>query len=714
MPAFPRSLAGLALMLLVACADREYESPGVPADAVRPVAAAAEGQGKQVLFGDLHVHTTYSMDAFQQSLSFMGGEGAHPPADACDYARFCSQLDFWSINDHALSLTPSRWRATRETLRACNASNGGAPDTVAFLGWEWTQVGATPDSHYGHRNVVLPDLDDASLPPRPISAFSGNPEFLVQVDIAALVTSPLRGVLFDAGHRRDHWRSLQYMAAGAEAAPCDAALPPAELPADCAESAQTPAELFRRLDAVVDDYLVIPHGNSWGMYTPPGSGWRKQLTGAMHDPERQNLIEVYSGHGNSEEYRPWRGVAFDDDGRAYCPSPRDGYLPCCWQAGEIIRSRCDHPRSMDCEQQVAEARENAVAAGASGHLTVEGIRQEEWLNCGVCEDCFLPAFNYRPGSSVQAALATADFSDAQPRHFQFGFIASSDNHTARPGTGYKQLQRRRTVDFIGDVAAPERDGRPVRSVPPGEVEVEVGNLFNTERGVSMLYTGGLAAVHSDGRDRQSIWAALRRGEVFGTSGPRISVWFDYLGPDDTRYPMGSEVSSSDEPRFQVRALGARRQRPGCPDFAAQALGEARLERLCGNECYHPGDARQPITRIEVIKIHPQRSPDELIEQLVEDPWRVFECPESSEGCEVSFSDPLYRTEGRSAVYYVRALQAPTPTINGAGLRCERDGQGRCVAVRPCYGHGGTDIDDDCLAPVSHRAWSSPIYLRPGG
>src|SRR5262245_60027205 len=130
------------------------------------------GQPKQILFGDLHVHTTFSFDAFTASLPMAGGDGAHPVADACDYARHCSALDFWSITDHDLTLTPRTWRETIETIRQCNAvaENPERPDTVAYLGWEWTQVGSIPGNHWGHKNVILRDLEDDKIPARPITA----------------------------------------------------------------------------------------------------------------------------------------------------------------------------------------------------------------------------------------------------------------------------------------------------------------------------------------------------------------------------------------------------------------------------------------------------------------------------------------------------------------------------------------------------------------
>ena len=124
------------------------------------------GTDKQILFGDLHVHTTNSTDAFLWSLPIYGGEGAHPLADACDFARHCSAIDFWAITDHAEASTPKRWQDAKQSIRACNAVADGAtdPDLVSFVGFEWTQVGQTPDEHYGHKNVIFRDLEDRKFP----------------------------------------------------------------------------------------------------------------------------------------------------------------------------------------------------------------------------------------------------------------------------------------------------------------------------------------------------------------------------------------------------------------------------------------------------------------------------------------------------------------------------------------------------------------------
>ncbi len=371
----------------------------------------------------------------------LGGEGAHPPADACDFARYCSALDFWSINDHAEGLSSQAWTDTVQSIRACNERAGDAanPDTVAYLGWEWTQVGTTPEEHFGHKNVVLPGLADDEIPARPIAA-AGQ-----ALDIRTRPPRPFgRGLLALFGGGRMHDLAA-YLTRNARQDLCEDGVNTRDLPADCLEVAATPDVLFRKLDEWGFDSIVIPHGTTWGFYTPPGSSWDKQLRGNLHDPKRQTLIEVYSGHGDSEVYRPWRAVERGPDGEAICPEPRPDYLPTCWQAGEIIRKRClaEGTSAEECDERAAETRELAADAGGQAHLVVPGARAAEWLDAGQCRDCSEPAFNYRPGGSVQYILSLSNFDDdpAKPRRFHFGFISSSDNHSARPGTGYKENNR---------------------------------------------------------------------------------------------------------------------------------------------------------------------------------------------------------------------------------------------------------------------------------
>jgi hypothetical protein len=654
------------------------------------------------------------------SLPMAGGDGAYPVGDACDFARYCSALDFWSINDHAEGLTQRRWQETVDSIRQCNAVAGSknAPDVVAFLGWEWTQIGSTPENHYGHKNVILRDLEDERIPARPIPA--APPE-----DAPPLISGGGIGALgfglFALAQMEGGGLDLaRYFAETIEPKPCPAGVPVRELPLDCREQVATPRELFAKLAEWGHEAMVIPHGTTWGMYTPPGSAWDKQLNPEQHVPGVQRLVEVYSGHGNSEEFRRWREVELAADGTRTCPEPTRDYLPSCWRAGEIVQERCraaGHD-SAECETRAAHARQHYVDADRNAGATVVGkSAPADWQDAGQCRDCFLPAFNYRPRSAVQYMLALGRGEAADPLRFRFGFIASSDNHSGRAGTGYKEVARTEFTEarFGRFVTTPLAIGRQEEPLDESaafdrDSRAAVFALWETERGASFFQNGGLAAVHAGGRDREAIWEALQRKEVYGTSGPRILLWFDLLNPPGSRglaAPMGSQVAMAESPIFQVRAVGSYEQQAGCPEFEGDALGAERLERLCRGECYHPSDQRRRITRIEIVRIRPQRAPDEDVAALIEDPWRSLACQPDPAGCVVTVSDESFAAQRRDALYYARAIEEPSLAVGADPLGCERDAAGRCVRMHPCYGRPDSD---ECLAQTEERAWSSPIFV----
>ncbi len=708
----------------------EVASTAVPAEIVkershRQQRAARNLQtdaSNQILFGDLHVHTTYSGDAFIFSLPLMQGEGVHPPADACDFARFCAELDFWSINDHAEYIAPWQWSETKAAIQECNAVAGDPanPDLVSFLGWEWTQsatggTAADGKTHYGHKNVIFLDTEDEKVPTRPIGAGAGG---LFATEVPSPLWALLRAsmTLGDLDNLRPYLDFNRFTRDVRGMEDCPEGVPVRDLPPDCLEGADTPEQLFTKLDDWGFRSLVIPHGTSWGIHAPPDADLANQLEPGENDPKRQRLFEVYSGHGASERVVPEMvDAVVNAEGESLCAEPTDAYLPCCWQAGEIIRSRCDDPSSDLCEERVIEARAQSVAV--SPYAAVLGTRPNDWLDCGQPRGGFLDAYEFRPKMSAQWGLASRRPEQGpEDGAFRFGLIGSSDNHKARPGPGYKEVARKAFGDAYGfrddwtARLAPEQE--PAAAPAPADAGPAGAVAVTFERGASFYYTAGLVAVHAPDRARASIFDALERRQAYGTSGPRILLWFDLENGPEGPASMGSEVFMAEAPTFKVSAAGSFEQKPGCPDHSVNGLSPERLERLCLGECYHPSDRRIPIERIEVVRVRPQVRGDEPVSERIDDPWRSFECTGGESGCQVEFSDPEY-DGSQEFLYYVRALQAPTPAVNGDPVRCERDANGRCLKARACPASGPDfEPEDDCLSEVRERAWSSPIWLRP--
>ena len=696
----------------VVAAGLARQREGMAQLAARGGGARESASSKQILFGDLHVHSTFSQDAFLFSLPLIGGEGAHPPADACDFARYCANLDFFALTDHAEALRPEHYEISKASIRECNARSGDPtnPDLVAFMGFEWSQAGLTPETHYGHRCLVFRETDDDSLPKRPIAAEDKRQSMLG----TARALGQLRYA--DPLHWRRYTDYVDYAEAMQVHPVCEAGVPSDELPGGCLEVAPTPAELHQKLDEWGGEVLEIPHGTAWGVYTPATSTIEKHLAPENYDADKMRLVEIMSGHGNSEEYRRWREWEVDDAGNRVCPAPSEDHLPCCWQAGEIMRSRCEGLEEAECERRVELARQYATEAYTRVNRVFPDAKPEEWLDCDQCRDCFKPSFSFRPRESVQYGMSLAipevRDADGDPLRFRYGFVGSSDEHSSRPGVGYKNVNRGLMTDVNqtpGDGLASMVGGSemedPQMPLRPGTEQV--GLRGNDGRTGSFLYPGGLAAVHSASRGRGDVWAAMQRREVYGTSGPRILLWFDLLNPPSAEpagLPMGSAVEMAEAPEFEVRALGSFEPKPGCPDWTREGLGGERIARLCQNECYFPSDERRPIVAIEVVRITTQVAADESVDDLIEDPWRSYACEPSPEGCVFRFRDDEHPERGRDVLYYVRALEEARPAIVGRPLRPRRNSDGEVISVEIC------SSGDDCIDEAQERAWSSPIFV----
>ena len=665
-----------------------HEDAGTPTAATIPAAVVSEraavqrpaatalsvaAPDKQILFGDLHVHTTFSLDAFMSSAADRcGGEGAHPLADACDFARYCSALDFWSINDHAeahhaAALAARRSDAIRAVQRGRGRRGEPRPRRVPRLGVD-ARSAPRPTTHYGHKNVILRDTRRRRDPDAPDRrAARARDDALRPRSARAAAARPVRA---DFATRRRYCdfdrascaRSARVPRCARRRARARAA---GRLPR---VRPTTPADLFAKLDEWGYDAIVIPHGTTWGFYTPPGSAWDKQLVGEQHDPERQKLIEVFSGHGNSEEFRAWREVEFDADGKRDA-ARRRAATTCrrCWRAGEIIRARC----------RAAGERRGRVRRRAPPTRAQHYARRGRRRRIAPC-----PARRPRTGSTP-ASVATASCPPsttgrAAPRStsLALGELRRPRAAAALP-LRLHRLERqplRAARHRLQGVRAQRHDGvaRPP-STPTGDAArcslelrraptARVARASTSSRrgaGFRRLRGGAPGLVLHDRRarrgargrprSRDAIWDALAaQARSTAPAAQRILLWFDLLNPPGSRGAAACRWAAharwTTRRVFHVRAVGSFEQKPGCPDVTRRRRSTPSASNgSAAASATTRRDARRLITRIEVVRIRPQRSAGEPIEDA--DRGSVARASPASRipaGCTVSLRRPRVR------------------------------------------------------------------------
>jgi len=287
--------------------------------------------------------------------------------------------------------------------------------------------------------------------------------------------------------------------------------------------------------------------------------------------------------------------------------------------------------------------------------------------------------------------------------FRLGIIASTDTHNASPGNV-------REDSHVGHHGV--NDDTPAR----GQLGL-TGGQFRVEHSA-----GGLAGIWAEENSRDAIFAAMRRRETFGTSGPRHLVRFfagrysmDMCGDSDfakTGYrdgaTMGAEIGPMPRPQHTTTAASADwvARRSKSPVFSVLAVKD-------------PGYPSTPLQRIQIVKgwIDATGTAQEKVFDVAGDPNQgsvdTATCQPSGSGPDslcATWQDPEFEPEQR-AFYYARVLENPscrwsTYVCNANGIDCSDPASVPSTFAACC----------DARVPktIQERSWSSPIWYRPEG
>jgi hypothetical protein len=303
------------------------------------------------------------------------------------------------------------------------------------------------------------------------------------------------------------------------------------------------------------------------------------------------------------------------------------------------------------------------------------------------EDEYYPTEYAR--SALQLGLQQDKKLGANP--FKFGMIGATDSHT-----GFAQVEEDNFLGKYGSASPNPNNAERWKKVWP-PVEGTVAKMSGWES-----QSAGLAGVWATENTREALWDAMKRKEVYATTGPRMSV----------RMFGGFDFSETDAVSHDMPAIGYARGVPMGGDLNQSPAGKAPTFLLSATK--DPDGAH--LDRIQVIKgwldskgeLH-----EEIYDVAVSDDrkikgGKVTEPVGSTVNLETAtytnsigdaqltagWTDPDFDSSVRS-FYYARVLEIPTP---------------RWTAFDEV--RFGIKMAPEVTRVLQERAYTSPIWYTP--
>jgi hypothetical protein len=274
--------------------------------------------------------------------------------------------------------------------------------------------------------------------------------------------------------------------------------------------------------------------------------------------------------------------------------------------------------------------------------------------------------------------------------FKLGFIGSTDTHN---GTGGYT----REENYVGHSGV-------------NDDTVERGMLKLTGKGRGDENPGGIAAEWAEENSRDALFAAMRRRETYGTSGPRHVVRF-----------FGGKYAKSICKKPEFASLGYQRGVPMGSEIGPISGGSSpTFAVLAMKDAGDPGYPSTPLQRIQIVKgwVDSSGAAQEKVYDVAGDPNNGADvdtatCTPTGSGFDTlctTWKDPEFKKEQR-AFYYARVLENPTCrystyVCNDYAPDCANPASVPDTLTLCC--------DPTTRKTVQERSWSSPIWYRPEG